>query len=79
MKKGIHCSRGVKEVPEHPCLEWVATSQDDLYRDVSRRLITMRKVKEYRVELREEYKKHTRSMVYPMWIFIKLFVAIREE
>ena len=63
MKKGIHCSRGVKEVPEHPCLEWVATSQDDLYRDVSRRLITMRKVKEYRVELREEYKKHTRDSI----------------
>lgn len=53
----------MKEVPEHPCLEWVATSQDDLYRDVSRRLITMRKVKEYRVERREEYKRETRKSI----------------
>ena len=63
MRNEVSCSRGEREIPEHPCLQWVATSQDDLYRDVSRRLITMRKVNEYKVELQEMYKKHTRDSI----------------
>ena len=54
---------GHREVPEHPCLEWVATSQDDLYRDVSRRLITMKKVKKYEKMKQEKYKKATRESI----------------
>ena len=38
-----------KEVPEHPCLEFISNSEEKLQTNVSRRLITMRKVKEYEI------------------------------
>ena len=38
-----------KEVPEHPCLELISNSEEKLQTNVSRRLITMRKVKEYEI------------------------------
>ena len=41
----------------------MATSQDDLYRDVSRRLITMKKVKEYESGSSEVYKEMTRQSI----------------
>lgn len=44
-------------------MEWVATSQDDLYRDVSRRLITMKKVKKYESGSSEVYKEMTRRSI----------------
>lgn len=34
-------------MPEHPCLELVSNSEEKLQTHVSRRLVTMRKVKEY--------------------------------
>ena len=50
-----------EEVPCHPCLELVANSEDKLTLLISRRLITMKKVKEYERERKEEYKKQTRE------------------
>ena len=38
-----------KEVPEHPCLEFISNSEEKLQTNVSRRLITMHKVKEYEI------------------------------
>lgn len=47
MVEGRH---GEKEVPEHPCLELLANSEEKLQTNVSRRLITMRKKREYEKE-----------------------------
>lgn len=38
---------GESEVPEHPCLELIANSEEKLQTSVSRRLITMRKKAAY--------------------------------
>lgn len=39
----VKCRHGESEVPEHPCLELIANSEEKLQTSVSRRLITMRK------------------------------------
>lgn len=48
-------------VPDHPCLELVANSEDKLTLLISRRLITMVKTKEYEKERGEEYRAVTRK------------------
>ena len=48
-------------MPHHPCLELVSNSEDKLTLLISRRLITMKKVREYEYERREEYKQQTRE------------------
>lgn len=43
------CSYSEALIPSHPCLRLVANSEQCLSRNVSRRLITMEKVKEHTV------------------------------
>lgn len=43
------CSYSEALIPSHPCLRLVANSEQCLSRNVSRRLITMEKVKEHKV------------------------------
>ena len=57
----FHTSHTAEEVPCHPCLEYVANSEDKLTLLISRRLITMKKVRKYEPEKKEEYKKATRD------------------
>ncbi|KAK8831872.1 hypothetical protein WA577_001929 [Blastocystis sp. JDR] len=53
-------AHGKEEVPRHPCFELVANSEDKLTQLISRRLVTMKKVRAYEAERREEYKEVTR-------------------
>ena len=52
-----------KEVPEHPCLEFISNSEEKLQTNVSRRLITMKKVKEYEIGKEMEYKQFCRESI----------------
>lgn len=54
-------SHSEKEVPEHPCLELISNSEDKLTLLISRRLITMKKVKEYDPTKKNEYQCITRQ------------------
>ena len=54
---------GELEVPEHPCLELISNSEEKLQTHVSRRLVTMRKVKEYDSAKRDEYKQFCRESI----------------
>lgn len=56
----VRNSHGKEEVPQHPCFELVANSEDKLTQLISRRLVTMKKVKEYEEGKKEEYKEVTR-------------------
>lgn len=54
-------SHSEKEVPEHPCLELISNSEDKLTLLISRRLITMKKIKEYDQTKKNEYQCITRK------------------
>ena len=60
VERGVRCRHGKEEVPRHPCFELVANSEDKLTQLISRRLVTMKKVRAYEAERREEYTVVTR-------------------
>lgn len=52
-----------KDIPEHPCLKLISNSEEKLQTHVSRRLVTMQKVREYEEDKEMEYKAFCRESI----------------